>query len=414
LTKFGHARALAEDRGLGRLDRTQWHARAGIVALAIGAALVTFIAFPRHGPLSVLVGLASAFLAVVYVVARDLIGTKRDVETQAPQLKRTSFLPARRAQEATQARVAAIPQPGAQSAAGFLERFRQSLALAESEAEAAAQELRARGFARFRFAAKNVAEHPELAVAAPRGASLPALEPNDLRNYLNRRLAPPVAGKMGSLAPKPGGEVDGTSLKSHDALLDHILAAGEGAAPHALLVGGAAADADAAAEAISIARALVVPGNLVVLLDLAREPCSVSCALDLPHAPGLADLYAGSAAFEDIVMIDAETPLHVIAAGNSRPAASGHENERFMSVFEALTQTYDSVVLHADRAALRRLGPRLRFALPIVVAVLPARIGAGSPAADLGDFSALGCPVIVYEQGGEERRTRFLGWAAAI
>jgi len=407
LTKFGHARAVAEDSGLQRRDRTLWHARAGIVALGIGAALVTFIAFPKHGPLSLLVGLAAAFLAVVCVMARDLIGAPREIETQAPQLKRTSFLPARRALEAKQGPVAAMAQASAQSAAGFLERFRQSLALAESEAEAAAQELR--GFGRFRFAGKNVPE--TLQSAARRGGRPSGLKPNDLRNYLNQRLAPAPAGKTGFSRPGPETAAASTRFKSLDALLDHVLAVGGEAAPHALLVGATPAGADASAAAISIARAFVAQGDLVVLLDLAHGASSVSGALALPRSPGLSDLSAGRATFEDIIRIDADTPLHVIAAGNPRFAA-GDENERFMPVFAALTQTYDSVVLHADRAALRQLASAIRLELPVVVAVLAASTSAGAPTADLSHFSAFGCPLVVYEQGVAERRTRFLGWAA--
>jgi hypothetical protein len=43
----------------------------------------------------------------------------------------------------------------------------------------------------------------------------------------------------------------------------------------------------------------------------------------------------------------------VIAAGNPRFAGSGDQQARFAPIFAALTETYDSVVLHADRAALR-------------------------------------------------------------
>ena len=46
------------------------------------------------------------------------------------------------------------------------------------------------------------------------------------------------------------------------------------------------------------------------------------------------------------------------------------------ALFEALTQAYDSVVLHADREAVRKLTPALKFELPVVVAVLPAGAGA--------------------------------------
>jgi hypothetical protein len=203
-------------------------------------------------------------------------------------------------------------------------------------------------------------------------------------------------------------------LKSFDAVLDQVLATGRGAAPRAVLVGGTSASDGAPAAAIALARAFAAGDDMVVLLDLAHGPSSVSSALHLPRSPGLSDLCAGLARFEDIIRIDAETPLHTIAAGHPRFAAPGDATRRFTPILQALTQTYDSVVLHADRAALRRVGRALRFELSVVVAALPARTGTGEAAADLGDFSAFGCPVLFYEQGGEERRASFLGWSAAL
>ena len=260
----------------------------------------------------------------------------------------------------------------------------------------------ARGFARLRLAGDSAPQNAEPA-AAPRGG-------NELRHYLNKRLAASVAETRKAIAPKYEAGAHGTVLKSLDAVLDHILAAGQGAAPRALLVGGAPSMADATAETISIARALVAAGDQVVLLDLAHGPHSVSAALGLPRSPGLADLAAGKAQFEDIIAIDAETPLHVIAAGNPRFAVADG-NARFAAIFAALAEAYDSVVLHADREALRRIAPELRFELSIAVAVCPK--GAGAPA-DLSGFAALGCRIVAYEQGSEERHPRFLGWAAAL
>lgn len=395
---FGSVGPAAGDAGRSRLERALWRAKAGILALAVGAGLVTLIALPSRGPLSLLVGLGLAFLAIVYFVARDLIGTPREVETSVGQVRRTSFLPTHRFRP-KQEPVAARLQPSAQSAAGFLERFRESLALAESEAEEAARDLGRGGFTGGRRSGNTARENAGL-----RGG-------NELRYYLNKRLAAPVSGasRTGMVSKSTA---DATVLKSRDAVLDHVQAAARSSAPRTILVGGASAMVDAAAEAISIARALVTASDQAVLLDLAHGPRSVSGALGLPRSPGLTDLSAGRAQFEDIIRIDAETPLQLIAAGNPRFAASAEENARLIAIFEALTATYDSVVIHADRDALRRFAPALRFELSVVVAVLPARNG-GAGTTDLGDFSALGCHVIAYEQSGKESRPRF-GWAAAV
>jgi hypothetical protein len=369
-----------------RLDRASWQAKAGILALAAGTGLVTFITLPERGSFSITVGLTAALLAVVYVLARDLLGATHGAGTATSQI---AFVTRLRG-SARQPRVAARAEPGAQSAAGFLARFRRSLEQSESEAEEAAKEFGVRGFARLRFATGSDAEN----------------DGNDLRHYLNKRLAASRAETRNAIVPKH--DAGAPVLKSLDAVLSQILPARQDAGSRALLVGGAAA-IDATAEAISIARALVAAGDQVVLLDLAHGPHSISAALGLPRFPGLADLAAGRAQFEDVIGLDTETPLHVIAAGNPRFAADDG-NGRFAAILAALAETYDSVVLHADREALRRTAPDLGLELSIAVAVLPQRAGG---TADLSGFAALGCRTLAYEQGSK-RRPRFLGWAAAL
>jgi hypothetical protein len=390
LTKLVDVRAVAEDGG-HRLDRDIWRAKAGIVGLAIGAALVTFIALPNRIPPGLLAALTAAFVAVIYFLACNRLKKSDEVETAAPQLKRPSFLPQRRADEAAQNQRAArrpIATPSTpastQSAAGFLERFRRNLLSGESEDEGTAQR--------------------------------PG-RPNDLRHYLNQRLTASATERASDVrmtempATRPIDAV-ATTLTSFDVVLSHVFAWGRGGPPRALLVGRASEAIDARVEAIAIARAFVAADEQVVLLDLAQGSISLSDLVALPHSPGLSELCAGSARFEDIITIDAETPLHLIAAGARELAVSGDENNTFTAIFAALTATYDSVVLHADRAALRKFAPALRFELPIAVAVTSA--AAREAATDLSLFAALGCPVVVYEKGAKERRAHFLGWAASI
>src|SRR5262245_8112545 len=375
---MSRAGSVARNDNRPRLDRASWQAKAGILVLAAGTGLVTFITLPERGSLSLMVGLTAALLAFVYFLARDLLGGTHGAGTAAAQSSQIAFVTRLRG-SARHARVAARPEPGAQSAAGFLARFRRSLELAETEPELAPNQFGARGFARLRFATGSGA----------------ANDGNDLRHYLNKRLAASQAETR---------RADGAVLKSLDAVLDHV--AGQDG-PRALLVGGAPS-IDATAEAVSLARSLVAAGGQVVLLDLAHGPHSISAALGLPRFPGLADLAAGRAQFEDVIGIDTETPLHVIAAGNPRfTGADG--NGRFAAIFAALMEAYDSVVLHADREALRRSQPDLGSKLSIAVAVCAK---GASATADLGGFAALGCRTFAYEQGSKERRPRFLGWAA--
>ena len=332
------------------------------------------------------------------------------------QPKRPTFLPSRHAAEPTEPaaddKVKPAPAKGAQSAAGFPARLRRSASPSASEPPPATEPapgLLAR-IRRSRAEEHEPAVKPEPA-QEPKGANMPVLRTNDLRHYLNQRLAASAAEaandstrKEKAPAPKRDERI-GPVLKSLDAVVNHVLAAGRGGAPRALLVAGASPKLDATREAIAISRALVDRREQVVLVDLARGPAAISGPLELPRAPGLTDVTAGRSGFEDVVKIDATTPLQIIPAGNPKLAAGGDENERFAPVFEALMQAYDCVVLHADLEAVRKLTPALKFELPVVVAVLPAGASTSNGKAELADLASLGCPVVVYEQEGKQPRS---------
>lgn len=179
----------------------------------------------------------------------------------------------------------------------------------------------------------------------PKPAQTSQLRANDLRHYLNQRIAatPSEAAndsiKTGAApSPKPGHEKAGPVLKSLDAVLSQVLAALQCGPPQAVLVAGASSNVDATAEVIHIARSLVARREQVVLIDMTRGASAVSSPLGLPRAPGFTDLAAGRAGFDEIVKIDNDTPLQVIAAGNPKATAKGDETERFTQLFEAVTQ----------------------------------------------------------------------------
>jgi capsular polysaccharide biosynthesis protein len=347
---------------------------------------------PKRGPITLLVILATTLLALAYVLARELIGAPaeaRDPFRAEPARAEESRLKPRGASSAAPAEVG--PSAGLSAAAGLLDRLRRGESLGPSEPD-----------------------HAETQTSP--------LRANDLRHYLTQRIAaaPSEAAndsiKNGAAAPsqKPGHAKVGPVLKSLDALLNQILASAETGASRALLVAGASAKVDATPEAIQIARALVARPEQVVLVDVTRGASAVSGPLGLPRSPGFTDLAAGRAGFEEVVRIDGDTSLQVIAAGNPKVAGNGDETERFTRLFEALTQAYDRVVLHADRDLVRKLIPALKFELSVVVAVLPAGLSGKSTGEDLADFSALGCPVVPYEQSGKEPRSGLLAHVGAI
>jgi Mrp family chromosome partitioning ATPase len=354
--------------------------------------------FPKRGPITLIVTLATILLALAYVLARELIGAPagtRDPFRAEPARAEEPRLKPRAASSAAPAE--AGPSAGEPLAAAFLlDRLRRGEIL-------------------------GVGEQAEKANGAtlPKPAQTSLLRANDLRHYLNQRIAAsPSEAANDSIkndaapSPKPGQEKAGPVVKSLDAVLTQILAASKSGTPRAVLVAGASANVDATGEVIHIARTLVAQREQVVLIDVTRGASAVSGPLGLPRAPGFTDLAAGRTRFEEIVKIDDETPLQVIAAGNPKATAKGDETERFTQLFEALTQVYDCVVLHADRDTVRKLTPALEFELSLVVAVLPAGSSGKSAREDLADFSALGCPVVAYQQSGKEPPSGLLALAA--
>lgn len=243
-----------------------------------------------------------------------------------------------------------------------------------------------------------------------------ALSPNDLRHYLTQRIASPDVDEPAEIprAPKVGGGKVEPILTSLDAVLDRVLATATGGLPRALLVAGVSPKADATQAAIGLARALVDRNEQVVLVDLAKGASAVSGPLGMPRVPGFADLAAGHASFADVIRIDEDTPLQVIPAGNPTVIGSEPEPDRFMRVFEALTQAYGCVVLHADLRAVQALMPALKFELPAMVAVLPRGGNVESEDEALSTFQSLGCPVVVYEGNGKRRRAGLFSRIAAV
>ena len=283
-------------------------------------------------------------------------------------------------------------KPGGRRSGGFLERFRGKSAKNTPEASAKAPEEPAR-------IAKDPQKENEMA----------ALSPNDLRHYLTQRVAGSDAKDEFPVPAKPAigmGDV-GPVLGSVDAVIGTVLESSTGGLPRTLLVAGTSARAQSPEAAIAIARDLADRNEQVALVDLAKGSSVVSGRLSMPRVPGFADLAAGKVEFTDVVRLDEASTLQVIPAGNPAVSEGFHEPDAFMRIFEALTQAYDCVVLHADMASIESLMPALKFELPMAVAVLPAQGSVEKESQPLSTIQRLGCPVVVYEPGRDHKKRRF-------
>src|SRR5262249_17446996 len=175
----------------------------------------------------------------------------------------------------------------------------------------------------------------------------------------------------GRPSPANGRAPTTRAIPSFDEVRDPCQLRAEKEAPRAVLVMAARPEVDASREAIAVARALLPQARLRVLVDLTRGPNAVSDELGLPRTPGFAELAAGTAGFYEIVHVVRETRVQVIPPGGLAVwPSSGTGSKRLARIFEALTQAYDGIVLHADRATALMLRPILAGRLQRIVAVL--------------------------------------------
>lgn len=440
-------------------------ANATIVSRAYASSMPSF---PKRGPFSAFAAAATGLLTLAFVLSRELVA---GTATAAPGLRATTPRPKRLKEPGAPAPSPAAPEPpplaatAEPAAAGApveepvqrvdprkpdllpalpgkkteapsrpeaipsatpgpsaeSEKARLDELLAASSATAKGLFERVRGAlpAGTSEAQERKGEPPR---SAPR-AEADAGAPNDLRSYLQRRAALQTrdlardARRKDAVPSKPGSGRVGPVLKSLDAVLNHVRARSAGSTPRTVLVAPVSTEIDATDEAIRIARALLSGKQRGVLVDLARGATAVSGRLGLSRAPGFTDLAAGRVGFEDVVQVDDETPLQVIPAGNPTVKADGNQTDSVARIFEALAQAYDFIVLHVDPETARRLEPALDGRLQVVVAILAPGDSAKGGDRTLAEFTAFGCSVVPYEQGGGERRSGrsgLFGRAAAI
>ncbi len=240
-------------------------------------------------------------------------------------------------------------------------------------------------------------------------SEMAALSPNDLRHYLTQRIATSDENEdWETPAPaKPDVEDLGPVMGSIHEVVGTVLKSSTGGVPRALLVAGTSSRSPSPQAAIGIARDLTSRNEQVVLVDLATGAAAVSGRLNMPRVPGFTDLAVGAVDFADVVKLDDGSSLQVIPAGNPNLNDGYDAPDNFMRVFEALTQTYDCVILHADMGAIERLMPALKFELPVAVAVLPPRATPQDEGAPLSVIQRLGCPIVVHGTPMKQTQRRF-------
>lgn len=159
--------------------------------------------------------------------------------------------------------------------------------------------------------------------------------------------APEVVPTLVAAGPALGRGLSAEAQDSLNSIVDHIV---DSKARRVLI---SMAEPDAAGRplaAVALARALSRRGNRVLLIDLHADGADSKAMAAGERLPGLTDLFAGIASFAQVIFRDRRSRAHLIPHGLLEFGPDAAKGERFVSVLEALDQTYDQILLDADAA----------------------------------------------------------------
>jgi Mrp family chromosome partitioning ATPase len=161
--------------------------------------------------------------------------------------------------------------------------------------------------------------------------------------------APVEAIEPAEPAPPPAAERETAS--GDITIADIALAVQEsGDMGKRIAVLGASANVGTSSTAVAIARALARSAR-VVLIDLSLDHPNLAAITMDPTAPGIADLVRGSATFAQIITRDRFSRVQVVPAGRvGLDAASVYRSDRLAGAIDALSRTYDHVIIDAGAA----------------------------------------------------------------
>ncbi|RMF01781.1 MAG: tyrosine-protein kinase family protein [Alphaproteobacteria bacterium] len=124
----------------------------------------------------------------------------------------------------------------------------------------------------------------------------------------------------------------------------------------ALIVTSDSGTTSTANIALAAGRALASRGHSVVLVDFSTTGERVSALSGLPAGPGIAELIARSAGFEDVICPDSATPLQIIPAGGlDARTFTQMDGASWTRISQVLGEIYDCVILNSSLSAARRL-----------------------------------------------------------
>ncbi|XSG82519.1 MAG: exopolysaccharide transport family protein [Methyloligella sp. ZOD6] len=410
-------------------------ARGDVGAVPANATIVsqaypsTSPSFPKKLPITLLVMVAVALIVLAYVMARELINAssltaiplrRQPAGTDNAQISdHTAADPAERrkgrdsedqSSHRSSDRTDEDAPPQIRSVQEVLSRFRRAeadhLNSGDKAGSDASEETRReandkhdeKGDASREYASVSSHAHSNVSIAqtsdseksendeeAGRGMS-------PLDRYLRQRTAPRSASGQNAQEASKAYPVVRNIVVLNDKLAAEL---DTQSSPAALITPVTASNA--LPEAIQLARPLALGGKSVLLLDIAQGASTVSDFLGVKRSPGFNELLANTAAFDDVLRVDSETPLQVIPAGNPKLKPLPTEQKSFIRILDALRKTYDCVLIHSDFERAEHFASAMQGDLTVAIALFAPKT-VQREQGHLDKLDQLECPFILYER----------------
>ncbi|MGI9385445.1 MAG: GumC family protein [Methyloligellaceae bacterium] len=191
---------------------------------------------------------------------------------------------------------------------------------------------------------------------------------------------------------------------SLDMVRRRLLAKANGASGQSVLLVGETDMVESAEDAVDLARTLAGASQRVVLVDISEASSNVAAVLGLPRMPGVRELAAGRATFEQVVRLDPESPVQVFSGGDPRlPAVYTGDGQGLVRIVGALREAYDVVLVHANRSIAPHILRLFEGAPPTAVIVSDPAVpsnGNGRRWEDLAASIEFPLETVRYERGG--------------
>lgn len=155
----------------------------------------------------------------------------------------------------------------------------------------------------------------------------------------------PPTGAPATLEPAPARALSAEAQDALNSIVDHITGT---KARRVLLSTAALHSPGRPLAAVALARALSRRGNRVLLIDLHADGADGHAMAAGERLPGLTDLFAGIATFAQVIFRDRRSRAHLIPHGLLEFRPDVAKGERFVSILDALDQTYDQILFDAD------------------------------------------------------------------